>query len=128
MSQGKVRAASGALAMTLEAHSLRINELRSFFVTNKIRLTASQKTDLEEIISSLSSILNSSALVKVANCIGENVVAAINTDFANDACSWPIFSLTELLIIKKLEKTSSSKNDLQTAPAFEFTYLGMLLF
>ena len=115
MSQGKVSTASDALAMTLEAHSLRINELRSFFVTNKIRLSASQKTDLEEIISSLSSILNSSALVKVANCIGENVVAAINSDFANDVC--PAADMFADRIIKKLEKSSSSKNVTQPAPA-----------
>ena len=77
MSQNKEKSLADALASAMEAHSLRINELKSFFSCNKIKLTIAQKIELEEIIGSLSSILSSTALLKVSKYLGENVINAI---------------------------------------------------
>ena len=104
MSQNKEKSLADALASALEAHSLRINELKSFFSCNKIKLTTAQKTELEEIIGSLSSILNSTALLKASKYLGENVINTINSNLAEDSC--PVADVIADRIFKRLDNSA----------------------
>ena len=108
MSQNREKPLADALASALEAHSLRINELKTFFSCNKIKLTAAQKAELEEIIGSLSSILNSTALLKVSKFLGENVTNTINTNLLEDSC--PVADKIADRIFKRLDNPSSTSS------------------
>ena len=74
---------SDQLATSLRVHALRMDELRNFFKSNKIKMSVDQKTELNEIIDSLSSALNSVILSKAAKKIGETISSTVKEDLLN---------------------------------------------
>ena len=60
-----------------------MDELRNFFKENKIKMSTDQKTELNEIIDSLSSALNSVILSKAAMKIGEAIASTVKDDLIN---------------------------------------------
>ena len=71
------------LAASLDAHRLRLNELRLFHKTNKIKLSTELKDEFNEIVNSLSSILTSVALLQSAKTVSDSVVDAVKKEFSN---------------------------------------------
>ena len=68
------------LALSLRMHSLRLNELRDFFRVQKIKMSIEQKTELNEIIDSLSSALNSALLNNVTKTIGDIIASTVKNE------------------------------------------------
>ena len=78
-----VMSLSDQLSKSLKVHALRMDELRNFFKENKIKMSVDQKTELNEIIDSLSSALNSVILSKAAKKIGETIASTVKDDLLN---------------------------------------------
>ena len=84
MSQRSTSPASVAdqLSACLVNHNLRLEELRSFHKTHKIRLSPDVRSEFNDIVDSISSILGSVALQKSAKYISDSVVDVVSKEIA----------------------------------------------
>ena len=91
------------LALSLRMHTLRLDELRDFFRVQKIKMSIDQKTELREIIDSLSSVMSSVLLNSATHKIGEVIASKVKDEL--------------LSTCKRIENGSAEMNKQRSLPS-----------
>ena len=91
------------LALSLKMHTLRLDELRDFFRVQKIKMSIDQKTELREIIDSLSSVMSSVLLNSATHKIGEVIASKVKDEL--------------LSTCKRIENSSAEMNKQRSLPS-----------